>query len=432
VAVKVSEIFDGLLENIQLDNRTAIASRRDEIAKALNKEFRSLDSSTNNQLMVGSIGRSTAIRGISDLDMLYILPSSIRESYKGENGPYNVLSRARRAILSRYPTTDVSVDQCVVVVKFGNFKFEVQPAFENEDESFSYPHTYYKSWKVTKPRAEIKAIRTRDFSANGNLRNLCKLARAWKNAHGVVMGGLLIDTLAYNFFQSTTDYDDVTTITYDYMVRDFFKFLSEEEDHQHYAALGSGQRVKVKKRFQRKAKRTHELCLDAIAAEGKSTANKKWKAVFGRPVPSFSSKALVASHEAYSYDRTEEFIEDQFPVDIRYSVTIDCQVTQDGFRTSWLRDMLSARLPLRASKNLDFTITECDVPGPYTIKWKVLNRGDEAKRRNTIRGQIVEPNRRNGRREVTTFRGEHYVECYVLKDNVVVARDRVEVPINPE
>lgn len=75
--MEVSELFDGFLESLKVDNRTAIAGRRDEIAKSLNKEFRSLDGSTNNQLMIGSYGRGTAIRGISDLDMLYILPASI-------------------------------------------------------------------------------------------------------------------------------------------------------------------------------------------------------------------------------------------------------------------------------------------------------------------------------------------------------------------
>lgn len=428
--MEVSELFDGLLENLKVDNRTAIAGRRDEIAKSLNKEFRSLDGSTNNQLMIGSYGRGTAIRGISDLDMLYILPASIRDSYKGERGPQNILSRTRKAVLARYPSTDVRVDQCVVVVQFQNFKFEVQTVFENDDKSFSYPDTYAKAWKVTKPRDEIDAIRTYDGLTRGNLRNLCKIGRAWKNEHGIVMGGLLIDTLVYNFFQSTTDYDDVTTVTYDYMVRDFFKFLSEEEDHEHYAALGSGQRVKVKRRFQRRAKKAYNLCLEAIEAEGKSTMNKKWKAVFGKPVP--SATAVEASRDVHSYRNTEEFIEDKYPVDVRYELRIDCKVTQDGFRPTWLRKMLLDRAPLRTRKSLDFSIEACDVPEPYVVKWKVLNRGAEAERRDNIRGQITAPNRGQGHHEVTSFRGDHHVESYIIKDGVVVARDRILVPIRPE
>jgi hypothetical protein len=33
---------------------------------------------------------------------------------------------------------------------------------------------------------------------------------------------------------------------------------------------------------------------------------------------------------------------------------------------------------------------------------------------------------------VIAFRGDHYVECYVIKDGIVVARDRLRVPISPE
>lgn len=426
--MNTSEIFQGLLDNLKVDNNSDIAARRDEITKVLNKEFRGLDGSTGNQLMVGSYGRFTAIRGISDLDMLYILPGSLWDTYKGESGPSDVLSRARTAIYKHYPNTRVKVDRLVVIVEFQNFMFEVQPVFEQDDGSFKYPDTYAPAWKITKPRDEIKESGDYNSTTNGNFRKLCKMARAWKNKHGVVMGGLLMDTLAYNFLQKNTNYHASTTATYDLLVRDFFKFLSEEDDHDHYQALGSNQDVKVKKRFQGEAKTAHDLALEAIAAEGKTTVNAKWKKVFGKPVPASGTKKEAAS--AYTFDNTEEFIEGELAVDIRYSVAIDCTVTENGSRTRYLRDMLSKRFALLPQRSLDFRITECTVPEPYIVRWKVLNRGDEAERRNMVRGQIVPPNRdNNGRHEQTSFRGAHYVECYVVKNNVVMARDHIDVPI---
>lgn len=424
--MNTSEIFDGLLANLKVDNNETIAARRDEIVKVLNKEFRGLGGSTDNKLMVGSYGRFTAIRGISDLDLLFIMPPSRWADYKDENGPASVLAQARSVIQARYPSTSVKVDRLVVVVKFGTFMFEVQPVFEQEDGSFKYPDTYANSWKVTKPRDEIKETSTYDDITNGNLRRLCKMVRAWKNKHGVVMGGLLLDTLAHNFFQKTTDHDSATTATFDRMIRDFFLFLSEEEDHDHYQALGSNQDVKVKKKFQRKAKTAYELCLKAIDAQGTVAVNDKWKKIFGRSIPNAENAKEAAS--AYSFSDTEEFIEDLFPVDVRYSVAVDCTVTQDGFRADTLRHMLARRVWLRPKKTLDFMVTECEVAEPFVIKWKVLNRGDEAERRNEIRGRIIHSNSKT-HRECTKFRGEHYVECYVLKDGVLVARDHVEVPI---
>lgn len=50
---------------------------------------------------------------------------------------------------------DVRVDQCVAVVQFQNFKSELQPVFETDDRSFSYPDTYAKAWKATKPALRL-------------------------------------------------------------------------------------------------------------------------------------------------------------------------------------------------------------------------------------------------------------------------------------
>lgn len=425
--MNVSEIFDALLKNLKVgDASTTIAARRDEITKALNQDFRSTEGSTACRLMVGSYGRHTAIRGVSDLDMIFILPASLRSSYDDQNGPRRILNRVRDVLKARYPSTDIRVDQCVVRVQFtsNKFKFEVQPAFENADGSFDYPDTKSKTWKVTKPREEITATKDCNDRTSKNMRHLTRMARAWKDTNGVVMGGLLIDTLVHRFFSTTALYDDKESLWFDLMVRDFFEFLMNEPDKEYYLALGSNQRVTVKKRFQPKAKKAYNRCLEAIAEEGKASANKKWREVFGTAVP------LAVSKSARAFTDTEQFIESTFPVDITDWVTIDCEVTQNGWRPTLLRKMLRESSPLFADKGLNFTITECSVQQPYTVMWKVLNRGDEAERRDNIRGQIISPNRgNNARHERSQFRGEHVVECYIVKEGIVVARDSIDVPI---
>ena len=94
--------------------------------------------------------------------------------------------------------------------------------------------------------------------------------------------------------------------------------------------------------------------------------------------------------------------------------------------------MLLKRIPLLAKKKLLFTISEINVPEPYSIEWKVLNRGEEAKMRNCIRGQITPDKGQHKRNETTTFKGDHIVECFIIKDGVVVAKDRIDVPIRWE
>ena len=91
--------------------------------------------------------------------------------------------------------------------------------------------------------------------------------------------------------------------------------------------------------------------------------------------------------------------------------------------------MLSKKFPLLPGKSLKFHIVECNVPKPFQIKWKVRNVGEEASRRDIIRGQIVDDRGNHERVESSLFNGAHFVECYIIKNNVCVARDRIDVPI---
>jgi hypothetical protein len=214
------------------------------------------------------------------------------------------------------------------------------------------------------------------------------------------------------------------------MIRDFFKHLSEEEDKDFYAALGSGQRVRVKAKFQKKAKKSYALSLKAIAEDDEEKAKYMWRKVFGRPFPAGEivkkSESIPAGR---SWRDTEEFIEDRYPVDIRYQIEIECEVSQNGYRQYFLTEMLRRKIPLLSSKTLNFSVSKTNVPEPFSLEWKVLNRGPEAERRDMIRGQILKDQGQRKRKETTTFRGEHIVECYAVRNGVVVAKDRILVPI---
>jgi hypothetical protein len=424
-------MFSEFLANLAVQNSETISLRYGELTAALNKRFRDTESKTANTIQVGSFGRNTGINGISDLDMLYIMPKAEWETYQ-DGKQLKLLQDIKAAILSRYPSTDVRVDRLVVTVTYTDFHVEVQPVFEQDDGSFLFPDTDGDGrWRTTKPREEMEAISEMNDAKNRNLKRLCRMVRAWKNKHGQAMGGLLIDTLAYNFLDSTNEYDEKSYLYYDWLSRDFFKYLSELPEQDRYAAPGSGQHVKVKKKFHRKAKKAYRLCLEAIEAEKTDRVNDKWKKVYGRPFPARVEEVeeAFAAKAASTWRNTEQFIEDAHPIDIRYTLKIDCEVRQRNFREHFLRHMIARAIPLLANKSLTFRITKIDVPPPYLIKWKVLNRGEVAKRKDCVRGQIVEDEGSQQKIERTNFKGPHVVECYAVKDGVVVAKDRIDVPI---
>lgn len=139
--MSIADIFQRFLRNLAVDNAQTISDRYGEITCVLNKKFRDTESKTANTLQVGSYGRYTAIKGISDLDMLYIMPKSEWDNYK-DGGQSRLLSDSANAIRARYPNTIVKVDRLVVQVIYSNFRVEAQPVFEQDDGSFKYPDTY--------------------------------------------------------------------------------------------------------------------------------------------------------------------------------------------------------------------------------------------------------------------------------------------------
>ena len=432
--MSVADIFKDFLNNLKVDNADQVSLRYGEITKSLNKKFRDTESETANSLQVGSYGRYTGIKGISDLDMLYIMPKTEWDTYK-DGKQSQLLTDVKNAIKARYPKTDVRVDRLVVTVTYTNFHIEVQPVFEKADDNgnsyFHFPDTYNGgSWKKTKPRQEMEAIRDLNAQKNKNLRLLCKMARAWRNKQGVSMGGLLIDTLAYNFMKSTNYYDDKSYPYFDYLSRDFFGYLAAEPDKDHYQAPGSNQDVKVKKKFQKQAKEAYDNCIDAISADGQESAYKKWRKVFGRSFPKATVVQESASKALRAYRDTEQFIEDMYPVDIRNSIRIDCSVQQNQDLPKSLLDMLARRFTISNNKKLVFNIIEHDLKDYFSVKWKILNKGAEAEKRDCIRGQIEIPNyEATSRKETANFTGIHLVECYAIQNGVVVARDQIKVPI---
>jgi hypothetical protein len=384
-------------------------------------------------LQVGSYGRNTAIHGVSDLDMVFELPADDLDRFKKlqGNGPSQMLQEVKRCLEARYPKTKMSGDGQVVVVEFTGYRVEVLPAFYNaDDDSYTYGNTSDGgSWCRCKPRQEIAALNARNQTCNRNLKRVCKMLRSWKEAVGVPMSGMLIDTLAFKFFGQTNSYDDKSYGSYPELMRDVFSYLANLPEQDYWLAPGSAHRVGTKGNFQRKAKRAATKCQEALDAQTDKKKETLWKEVFGwRFFPTLSA-AKSESTARRQLSQTEDFIEEKFPIDIQYDLDIECEVSVNGKDEGRMRWLQSIFPWVALGRSLRFYVESCNVPKPYGILWKVRNVGALAEQKNMIRGQIVSDKGREDLIERTHFSGAHFVECFVIKDGNCVARDRIEVPI---
>lgn len=133
---------------------------------------------------------------------------------------------------------------------------------------------------------------------------------------------------------------------------------------------------------------------------------------------------------SYNFRDTEEFIEDKYLVNNKYTLEIDCEVTQADWRKMQLVEMLRNNIPVKIGDKLLFYIKKNEVPGSYQVFWKVRNRGREAIQRDMIRGSLFKDNGSEKNHETADFVGPHYVECFIIKNGVCVACNRINVPIS--
>lgn len=409
-----------------------------EIAKKLNKVYYELESESElHMYIVGSVGRNTAIKGSSDLDLLFDLPKDVYKQYDDyeSNGQSQLLQDVKKILKERYPKTDISGDGQVVVIDFNKYTVELVPGFKQPDNTFKYPDTHNEgTWETTDPLSEQKACKDCNDKSAGIYYDFCHVLRSWKNTIGFKMKGLLIDTLVYNCFCKNNYFQDSKANYLDILIS-IFNYLSTQNNKQNYwFALGSKQFIYNldKGTFVEKAKKAYDKIKDLTLES--DNANDLLRSLLGSSFPKATRKTnRFAQNLSFdeSYDRgaaTEEFIEEKFPVDIRYHLEIDCHVTQNGWKPFNLRNFLAKLIPLRKNKQLDFFILKTDCPEPYEVYWKVRNVGFEAIKRNMIRGNIT---REKGKhhKEKTDFEGAHYVECFLIRKNVCVAKDRIDVPI---
>lgn len=291
--MSVSTWFSTFCSNIAVYNANSISYRYKRITRRLNTDFWDTTSESAHSIYVGSYGRDTAIGSTSDFDMAFWLPYSVYQQYNKHqgNGQSALLQAVRSSIQETYSTTDLGADGQVLVVNFDDgMTFEILPCFENNDNSFTHPDSNNGgSWKTTHPRAEISAISIRNsVTANYNLKPLCQMMRAWKREWDVPIPGILIDTLTYQFI-ADWKYRDKSYTYYDWMSRDFFEYMADQDRTQTFwRAPGSGRYVYRDGNFEYKATRCRNIALEAIKYESDGhhiSAKAKWREIFGASFP---------------------------------------------------------------------------------------------------------------------------------------------------
>jgi hypothetical protein len=228
--------FDGFAANLRLTTRQQqdAATKVAGIVRVLNRVYWGINSDTDNRIIEGSWGKGTETRPPRDIDVMFVLPYSEYQRFEDRVGNKQsaLLQDVKEALLDDYPNTDMRGDGQVVDVRFASgHGVEVVPAFELQNGQYWICDTNDGGrYKVVDPLAEIAAIENSDQAFKGVTRDLIRMIKRWQWFCNVdELRSFELELVVIDFLP-TVRYGTSLRCLYDWLVRDFFKYLISRAD----------------------------------------------------------------------------------------------------------------------------------------------------------------------------------------------------------
>lgn len=223
--------------------------------------------------------------------MLFVLPYEAYQRFQTRvgNKQSQLLQEVKDTIALDYYDTDMRGDGQVVMVKFANgHGVEVVPAFLLQNGKYWICNTKgIGSYKEIDPKAEIAAIETSDVTSSRTTRELVRMLKRWQfNCNvGDYLKSFQIELLVIEFVKTVT-YSLTTRALYDYVVRDFFKYLTEQA-HSYVIVPGTWEFIWLGDDWLSWAQTAHDRAAKASeceCAEWHALAGAEWQKIFGTDI----------------------------------------------------------------------------------------------------------------------------------------------------
>jgi hypothetical protein len=388
----------------------------------------------------GSYAHKTIIKPLPghEFDADILLQLEEQSDWEPRDYVENVYAALRRS--SNYKDMVSRRTRCVVVDYANEFHVDVVPYIVRAPSSF-ITNRHENLLELTNPEGFNIWLDEQNRVAGGHLVEVIRLIKYLRDFKGTFgIKSVILTTLlgnAVNFANTLGDsdyYRDMPTALL-HTVQDLDRYLqanpylpviadpscSGEDFNHRWDQDGYAN-------FRNKLHYYAEKIEAAYDESDKVSSLELWQEVFG---PDFKAPATVTkmAEAAQSVPETERFIDRDFGFALAqaHRLRIVGRVEATGVYRAY--DLPTRGNRVDKMRSLRFRVVECTVPAPYKIFWKIKNTGVEATLAGQPRGEIVEDDGSGQRVESTKFRGSHYVECYVVKDSRVVARDRQPVNV---
>lgn len=288
----VTRRFTRLASNLALttDQLADGLTKHGGVRATLNRAYYGHSSETANSYLIGSWGKDTRVRPSRDIDLVFLLPASVYERYQQRTGNRQsaLLQEVKDVLAKTYTQTTMRGDGQVVIVPFNTIPIEVCPGFRCNDGSVIICDSNDGGrYKVSSAEAEIIEIEASDSRRSQNTRKLVRLVKCWQRENNAwTLKSFQLERLAIQFLEQW-EYCHNDEFYHDWMVRDFFAFLTTQANRW-IVMPGNGEVVGLGDDWLSRAQSAHKRAIDACEYERdnyEALAGVEWQRIFGAAVP---------------------------------------------------------------------------------------------------------------------------------------------------
>lgn len=288
----LAEKFIQFLNQLKIENQEIINQRCREIIRLVNQHYWEIKSDTRNLHYLGSYGRETAIKGLSNINILSLLPQKVYQHFCTQpgNAQENLMVELKGKVGKTFPEAFLNAQKYLLLPFPDGMQIEIIPGFISpQKNNIIYPDACDGgSWQSFNPIREIEVINEYNYKYVGKIRHLARMTRAWKMVHEVPVPGMLIDTLVMTFMDEWEG-NQCSFSYYGEMVQDFMEYLAGRKPEQlHWYAKGSNRKIEREEDFGAAANIAFKQIRQALLLEAQGNsdgANQIWKEIFGDSFP---------------------------------------------------------------------------------------------------------------------------------------------------
>lgn len=300
-----------------------------------------------------------------------------------------------------------------------------------------YEHAGSVSWNKRNPNAILKWFEKQIADKGEKLRDIIRMSKALSRAFGYkeMTGGLIQTVLCAECFCP----DERLDLCFYYTIKYIVERLNVIEDVFNPTSLNTSliqtdEHRQQLKNYKSSLKSAIEK-LDVLYKSGGGFVESAdtWNTIFDCEYWNIvieESYAPEKKNQVSVLDRNdyEEFIEDLYTINPNLKkIKLECKI---GFKNN------NRKLPIQVVRarykgvplGPYIYVTACPSFDYDKLLWKVRNRGENARSPDKIRGQIVS-DRGLSIEEHSDFSGDHYIECYAIKNGYCVGFNRTNIKI---